>query len=1101
VPLPHDTTTGEPAIQTQHSKTPRFMQHELHRPGRLLEQTEEGRRNSLLCYPIELRLHAEELGQRLELGVLHVIVELGDLDLLERVTDLGNVIRLLGHRPDLLDDLVAKLLHRVGFFTFLTQEVRPVALFLGRLFFGRFLFGLGLLRSGTARFQPRLDLLDDFSFVVACEHHRNTHGLSFHSAERHLCLADHGGDGCSSAQAEFGTLYSPARARDALLLLFYELFHPFSSQSRPFHCTNMRHHGPEHHHPIHPVNFFCYMKGTGSAGDADLKIYCIQIISSSFWKIVELLHNFYWIYIRLYHTSIDIGLLEQRGWKIREFHIYYPPPLTAGTNRSMPVSTGHMQLELYIARKIAAGNIGCYNKGKRAGTKEERMTDYLKKYGLTVVKNGWPIVLLPHGSKKPIGFKWQEKVVTEHDIKRALASGKEYGFGIKCGNVVGIDDDYEESDTVTETFLDAVKELKDHYFPKSLWRRGRPTRQPLRVIRLKDGEAAKSLNVDKLQIIGKGRQFVAYNLHPDTGESYVWLKGEDEGIGSPVSMRFKDIPQYSRAELEGFLQGVLLLEETFGLAPERTGDVVRAIKAGERPKRVAGLSADRKLVEKACEYIVNDPKWGWEDWNNNIMMPLYNASKGEPWGLELAHALSAQSDLYDEATTEERWEQIEKHPADLLGWPRLNWLARQQGMPFLGPLDWDNYRVFMDRKEVLNVTNNQWIISERFNDLFADYKEKKRTVMQTFVKNRPDQVFDTITWDSSLPSGMASKSGRRLWNTWVAPDWWGEPGDITPWLIVMDKIFGNLMHLVIKRMACDVQYPEVRPQWHILVTGENGIGKSTTFYPLMEWAKRFNMHAPITTNMINGPFNAWISRKKIITLNEVVGITSAQFDNLKDMLAGGESEIMVNDKNVKLVPEHLIASFYCSSNHRNALSITKTERRLLVHHSQEPSPEKGSKASKEAYDAFQWVKQNWPRVVHHLKHEVKVSSAFVQVHPGVTAGQREMADMTAPAHERIADNIREIMHNVPVFDMRDVATALAMDESSVDGSMINNGMIRKALSHLGAVRLNNGRSVKIINGHGAEQKRLWSLDRELETAPNEQVRFLYETFRKDEKYS
>jgi len=43
--------------------------------------------------------------------------------------------------------------------------------------------------------------------------------------------------------------------------------------------------------------------------------------------------------------------------------------------------------------------------------------------------------------------------------------------------------------------------------------------------------------------------------------------------------------------------------------------------------------------------------------------------------------------------------------------------------------------------------------------------------------------------------------------------------------------------------------------------------------------------------------------------------------------------------------------------------------------------------------------------------------------------------------------------------------------------------------------------VKIINGHGAEQKRLWSLDRELETAPNEQVRFLYETFRKDEKYS
>ena len=39
----------------------------------------------------------------------------------------------------------------------------------------------------------------------------------------------------------------------------------------------------------------------------------------------------------------------------------------------------------------------------------EQSMDYLKKYGAKVVKNGWPIVLLPNKSKKPIGFQWQSR--------------------------------------------------------------------------------------------------------------------------------------------------------------------------------------------------------------------------------------------------------------------------------------------------------------------------------------------------------------------------------------------------------------------------------------------------------------------------------------------------------------------------------------------------------------------------------------------------------------------------------------------------------------------------------------------------------------------
>jgi hypothetical protein len=720
---------------------------------------------------------------------------------------------------------------------------------------------------------------------------------------------------------------------------------------------------------------------------------------------------------------------------------------------------------------------------------EQNMTDYLKKYGLTVLKNGWPIVLLPYKSKKPIGFGWQNRVVTSGDVEKAIRSGKQYGLGIKCGNVVGIDDDYEASEVVTDEFLDAVKELKDHYFPKALWRRGRPTREPLRVIRLTGEDTAKSLNVDKLQIIGKGRQFVAYNLHPDTGESYAWTK---EGIGSPVSVKFKDIPRYSKKDLEGFLQGMLLLEETFGLAPERAGEVLRQIKAGERPKHVAGLAADRRLVEKACEWIKNDPQWGWEDWNNNIMMPLYNAAKGEEWGRELAHTLSEQHDQYDSTATDERWDQISKHPADSLGWPRLNWLARQQGMPFLGPLDWDNYRVFRDRADVLNITNNFWYLEKRFSDTFHKYKEKHSSVMQTFMDSRPDQVFDTITWNSLLPSGAARDQGKTVWNTWKAPDWFGEAGDITPWLVMMDKVYGDMMDIVIKRMAADVRYPELRPQWHILVTGEHGIGKSDSYYPLMQWAKRFRMHGTITSTIAKSEFNSWLTHKKIITMNEVNNITTAHFNEFKDLLAGSEETHPVNEKKEKRVDESVIASFYFSSNYRNAMAVSKTERRLLIHHSLEPAPHLDPRWKKESYECHDWLKKNWSKVIHYLKYDLRtqVDPSFIDVHPGITAGQIETADMTAPAYERIAENIKELMRNRPVFDMADVQTALATDETSVDPSDIRTPTIRKALSYLGAVRLYNGKPIKIMNGSGPVQKRLWSLDRTLLDAGNEQIRQL-----------
>jgi hypothetical protein len=387
--------------------------------------------------------------------------------------------------------------------------------------------------------------------------------------------------------------------------------------------------------------------------------------------------------------------------------------------------------------------------------------------------------------------------------------------------------------------------------------------------------------------------------------------------------------------------------------------------------------------------------------------------------------------------------------------------------------------------------------------MFPDYKDKNRTVMQTFIKSRPDQVFDSFTWNHSLAEGTAVYRGKRLWNLWKAPDWFGEQGDVTPWLLTMDKVFDRYMDIVMKRMACDIQYPEARPQWHVLVTGGHGIGKSSYVLPLAEWAGRFNLYGSVSSQMITETYNAWISHKKIITINEVFGVTSAQFDKLmKDVLAGIDATVSVHDKYIKRFDAAVVASLYMSSNHPNPLSISTTERRLFVYHSREVSPQDPTVADRykqEFYDQFRWVKANWPKVIWYLKHQVKVDPDFVQTHPGVTAGQLEMASLTAPAHERMASYIKEAMHNVPVFRLKNVQDALANnEESEVDRSRYyEEHTIRKALSYLGAVKA--GKKLWLKNGADKPEKyQLWSLDRELEKAPNWRLRFLWEALSKEE---
>jgi len=298
--------------------------------------------------------------------------------------------------------------------------------------------------------------------------------------------------------------------------------------------------------------------------------------------------------------------------------------------------------------------------------------NYLQQFGLPAFENGWPVVPLVHSEKKPLENAWTTREVTRGDILRHVDTP--LGVGIRCGNVVGIDNDYEDDESTSEEFREALVDLTDHFFPHALQRRGRANRPAMRLIVLEEDEVAKSINVGKLQILGKGRQFVSYNTHPDTRKAYLWLNG-----GGPAAEKLDDQPKVSHKKLNEFISAVQLLMDAHGIGTAAGADALDRIKKGNYKKKPEELRGDRALLTEACEFLYNPDEYGWDEWVHHIMLPLWAASNGADWGLELAHKVSSLHNAYDEETTNKRWEEISKSPPNRIGAGSIYFQARMNG--------------------------------------------------------------------------------------------------------------------------------------------------------------------------------------------------------------------------------------------------------------------------------------------------------------------------------------------------------------------------------------------------------------------------------------
>ena len=181
------------------------------------------------------------------------------------------------------------------------------------------------------------------------------------------------------------------------------------------------------------------------------------------------------------------------------------------------------------------------------------MTSHFQDHGRALLGNGYLIIPIKPGHKRPALDNWQTARLGAADLTRYPA----HGVGVLCGQgpqpVAAID-----IDTTDRVLAERFTAWCQDNLGLTAERVGNAPKILLAYRAEQDGwgKATGAWFEDlagerhRLEILGKGQQFVAYHIHPDTGRPYEWV----DLFGGLDSMRASDLPVITEAQVEEALQ-------------------------------------------------------------------------------------------------------------------------------------------------------------------------------------------------------------------------------------------------------------------------------------------------------------------------------------------------------------------------------------------------------------------------------------------------------------------------------------------------------------------------------------------------------------------
>ena len=262
----------------------------------------------------------------------------------------------------------------------------------------------------------------------------------------------------------------------------------------------------------------------------------------------------------------------------------------------------------------------------------------------------------PSAGKAPLRGGWQHGGELGPVDRRALNTG------ILCDGLRAID-----VDTDNPTVGAAVRRRAMEILGEAPMRYRDNSPRVLLLYRAAEGSPGKrvvaSKAFGKVEVLGKGQQFVAYGIH-HTGAALRWMP---EG---PTAWAADSLPAVSEDHITEFLTeaGAIIGAKAptdHGADPDRQPSTMG--QRGELLEVLAGVHV-----------IPNEGPADWEGWNR-VGMAIWAATAGCEAGRDAWHAWSKRHPDYDAAATDARWLHYPAHPPTTIGAGTLFTMARDHG--------------------------------------------------------------------------------------------------------------------------------------------------------------------------------------------------------------------------------------------------------------------------------------------------------------------------------------------------------------------------------------------------------------------------------------
>lgn len=312
----------------------------------------------------------------------------------------------------------------------------------------------------------------------------------------------------------------------------------------------------------------------------------------------------------------------------------------------------------------------------------KKPSGYLAKYGERLVEAGYEIVPIKRGTKAPPFDKWShlradKKLVREwlSGSHKAVFGKREFtydgardGIGILARMTPGVDLDVRDADMADalEAFIrreigDAP--VREGMAPKRLMLFR--TEEPFTKVTSKgytdpfDHEINPKNDkpyINRVEILGDGQQFVAFAIHPGTGEPYRWLNEE-----GPLYTRAEDLPVLTLDDAQAICAEFERLAEEAGWELARSSNALVS-----NTRRPAGeIDRDDPFADVKQRTEISDEELhkrlllvpGADDYDTwlQVGMALYHQYDGGDRGQELWHEWSQLADNYDPDALDEKW--------------------------------------------------------------------------------------------------------------------------------------------------------------------------------------------------------------------------------------------------------------------------------------------------------------------------------------------------------------------------------------------------------------------------------------------------------------